>query len=114
MLFRSALFFSELSSLAKYATFDIIPFDTEVAEDQIWTWKKGKKHTWERVLTGGTCFNAPTEYVNARDYDGHIVLTDMEAPKPKPSKCQRMWATTPECAERPYFTTTERIIVVEP
>jgi predicted metal-dependent peptidase len=66
-----ALFFSELSSLSKYASFDIIPFDTEVAEDQIWTWKKGKRHTWERVLTGGTDFNAPTEYVNKKgDYDG--------------------------------------------
>ena len=57
-------------------------------------WKKGKKHTFERVLCGGTNFDAPTEYVNQRDFDGHIVLTDMEAPKPKPSKCQRMWATT--------------------
>ena len=109
-----ALFFSELSSLAKYATFDIIPFDTEVAEDKVWTWKQGKKHTWERVLTGGTDFNPPTTYVNERDYDGHIILTDLCAPKPKPSKCQRMWATTPEHAERPYFTTSERIIVVEP
>ena len=109
-----ALFFSELSSLAKYATFTIIPFDTDVAEDQVWEWKKGKKHTWERVLTGGTCFDAPTEYVNARDFDAHLILTDMEAPKPKPSKVQRAWVTTPEYAEKPYFTTNERIIVVEP
>ena len=109
-----ALFFSELSSLAKYATFTIIPFDTEVAEDKVWEWKKGKRHTWERVLTGGTDFNPPTEYVNARDFDAHLILTDMEAPKPKPSKVQRAWVTTPDCAERPYFTTNERIIVVEP
>ena len=109
-----ALFFSELSSLAKYATFTIIPFDTEVAEDQVWEWKKGRKHTWDRVLTGGTCFDAPTDYVNARDFDAHLILTDMEAPKPKPSKVQRAWVTTPECAERPYFVTNERVIVVEP
>ena len=108
-----ALFFSELSSLAKHAEFTIIPFDTEVDPDKVWIWKKGKKHTFERVLCGGTNFNAPTEYVNQRDFDGHIILTDMEAPKPKPSKCQRMWATTPQYAERPYFTTNERMLVME-
>ena len=109
-----ALFFSELSSLAKYAEFTIIPFDTDVDPDKVWVWKKGKKHTFERVLCGGTNFDAPTEYVNQRgDFDGHIILTDMEAPKPKPSKCQRMWATTPEYAERPYFATNERILVME-
>ena len=109
-----ALFFSELSGLAKYATFTIIPFDTDVAEDKIWEWKQGKKHTWERVLTGGTDFNPPTEYVNGQDFDAHLILTDMMAPKPKPSKVQRAWITTPEYAERPYFHTNERIIVVEP
>ena len=110
-----ALFFSELSSLAKYAEFTIIPFDTDVDPDKVWVWKKGKKHTFERVLCGGTNFNAPTEYVNQRgDFDGHIILTDMEAPKPKPSKCQRMWATTPEYAENPYFSTNERMLVMEP
>ena len=108
-----ALFFSELSSLAKHAEFTIIPFDTDVDPDKVWVWKKGKKHTFERVLCGGTNFNAPTEYVNQRDFDGHIILTDMEAPKPKPSKCQRMWATTPQYAERPYFTTNERMLIME-
>ena len=108
-----ALFFSELSALAKYAEFTIIPFDTDVDESKVWVWKKGKKHTFERVLCGGTNFDAPTQYVNERNFDGHIILTDMEAPKPRPSKCQRMWATTPEYAERPYFTTNERMLIME-
>ena len=108
-----ALFFSELSALAKYATFTIIPFDTDVDESKVWVWKKGKKHTFERVLCGGTNFDAPTQYVNERNFDGHIILTDLEAPKPRPSKCQRMWATTPEYAERPYFTTSERMLIME-
>ena len=108
-----ALFFSELSGLAKYAEFTIIPFDTDVQEDKVWVWKKGKKHTFERVLCGGTNFDAPTRYVNERKFDGHIILTDMEAPKPRPSKCQRMWATTPEYAERPYFNTNERMLVMD-
>jgi len=108
-----ALFFSELTSLAKYAEFTVIPFDTEVAENEVFVWKKGKKQTWERVKTGGTCFNAPTKWVNEKDFDAHLILTDMEAPKPVSSKIQRAWVTTPEYAERPYFVTNERIIVVE-
>ena len=108
-----ALFFSELTSLSKYAEFTVIPFDTEVAEDEVFVWKKGKKQTWERVKTGGTCFNAPTKWVNEKDFDAHLILTDMEAPKPVSSKIQRAWVTTPEYADRPYFVTNERIIVVE-
>ena len=64
-------------------------------------------------MCGGTDFNPPTDYVNERDFDGHIILTDMYAPKPKASKCQRMWMTTPEYAKRPYFTTKERIVAID-
>ena len=110
-----ALFFSELTGLSKLAEFTIVPFDTDVDESKVWVWKKGKKQTWERVLCGGTDFNAPTDYVNKRgDFDGLIILTDLEAPKPKACKCQRMWATIPQYAENPYFTTNERVIVMEP
>jgi len=108
-----AAFFSELNSLAEIAEFTVIPFDTEVADDKVYTWKKGQSKKTERVLTGGTCFNAPTKYVNERDFDGHIVLTDMMAPKPIPSKCQRMWMTTQAYANRPYFQTNERVIAID-
>lgn len=108
-----SIFFAELNGLAKYAEFTVVPFDTIVAEDEVYVWKKGKRRTFERVSCGGTCFNAPTRWVNEREFDGHIVLTDMEAPKPIPSKCQRMWMTTPDCAARPYFTTNERVIAVD-
>jgi predicted metal-dependent peptidase len=76
-----ALFFSELSALSKYAEFTVVPFDTEVSEENVFVWKKGKKRTWERVSCGGTNFDAPTKWVNEREFDGHIILTDMEAPK---------------------------------
>ena len=107
-----AAFFSELNKLANVAEFTVVPFDTQVAEDKVYVWKKGEKKKTERVLSGGTCFNAPTEYVNARNFDGHIVLTDMYAPKPKPSKCQRMWMTDKNGAARPYFSTSERIVAI--
>jgi len=105
-----AAFFAELNKLAEIASFTVIPFDTNVSEDNIFVWKKGKKIKHKRVLSGGTCFDAPTVYVNERGFDGHIILTDMYAPKPKASKCQRMWMTTPSCAKNPYFETKERVV----
>ena len=108
-----AAFFSELNKLAEIAEFTVIPFDTAVAESKVYVWKKGQTKKTERVLTGGTCFNAPTKYVNERGFDGHIILTDLMAPKPVASKCQRMWMTTKQYAARPYFSTNERIIAID-
>lgn len=107
------MFFAELNKLSEIASFTVIPFDTRVDEDKVYQWRKGTSHKAERVLSGGTCFNAPTEYVNNGAFDGHIVLTDMCAPKPKSSKCQRMWMTTKEYADAGYFTTNERIAIVD-
>ena len=106
-------FYAELNKLSQLATFTVIPFDTAVAEDKIFIWKKGQSKKRERVLYGGTCFDAPTEYVNKNNFDGHIIITDMYAPKPKRSICQRMWMTTADMARRPYFKTSERVIAVE-
>ena len=108
-----AMFFAELNKLAQVAEFVVIPFDTRVDEDKVFTWKKGQTRLPERVLQGGTCFDAPTQYVNDKGFDGHIVLTDMCAPKPKSSKCQRMWMTTKEHANRNYFSTNERVVAVD-
>ena len=108
-----ASFFNELNSLSKLATFTVVPFDTEVDESKVFVWKKGESRDWERVLCGGTCFNAPTKYVNDRDFDGHIILTDMYAPKPIPSKCQRMWITDENGKTNPYFDTNEVVVAVK-
>ena len=90
----------------------MIPFDDAVFEDKIYVWKKGETRKRERVLTGGTDFNAPTEYVNKNNFDGLIILTDMYAPKPKRCNVQRMWMTTEQCMRHPYFTTKERVIAI--
>ena len=108
-----AMFFAELNKLSEIAEFVVVPFDTRVDEKLVYTWKKGQRRQAKRVMRGGTCFDAPTDYVNERGFDGHIVLTDLCAPKPKPSKCQRMWMTTPKYASRPYFETKERIVAIE-
>ena len=106
-------FFAALDKLAKLASFTVVPFDTEVCEDHVFEWKKGKRYKAERVRYGGTCFDAPTKWVNERNFDGHIVLTDLCAPKPITSKCKRLWVTTPQYAERPYFETKEIVLVVD-
>lgn len=109
-----ASFFSELNKLASLAEFTVIPFDTEVDPSLVYTWKKGESKTWERVKCGGTCFNAPTKYVNdQRKFDGHIILTDMEAPKPIRSQCQRMWMTDQNGKDNPYFSTQELVIAID-
>jgi len=105
-------FFGELNGLAKLAEFTVIPFDTEVDESKVYVWKKGQNKPAERVLHGGTCFDAPTKYVNDNSFDGVIILTDMEAPKPKRCKAQRMWLTDERGARNPYFKTNERVIAI--
>ncbi len=108
-----AQFFAELNNLSKLATFTVVPFDTEVDESKVFVWKKGENRDWERVLCGGTCFNAPTKYVNKLKFDGHIVLTDMCAPKPVPSKCQRMWITDESGKAQQYFDTNEIVLAIK-
>ena len=108
-----AAFFAELNNLAKLAEFTVVPFDTQVDESKVYIWKKGKSQKPERVLCGGTCFDAPTDWANNNSVDGLIILTDMEAPKPKACKAQRMWLTDARGASRPYFQTNERVIAVD-
>ncbi len=108
-----AAFFSELNKLATLATFIVVPFDTQVEESKVYEWKKGQNKKAERVLCGGTCFEAPTKWANENNVDGLIILTDMEAAKPSRCKAQRLWMTTKACAQRPYFQTNERVIPID-
>jgi predicted metal-dependent peptidase len=90
-------FYGFMEQFASILEFTFIPFDDGVFEDQIYKWKKGTKHACERVLQGGTNFDAPTDYVNEHKFDGFIIMTDMCAPAPGPSKCPRLWITTENC-----------------
>jgi len=86
-----AEFFSEIGVLSSIVDFDLIPFDTRVYEEKIVRVKKGQTVKRERVLTGGTDFDAPTRYVNEHNYDAHIIVTDLGAPTPARSVCKRLW-----------------------
>ena len=107
-------FFAELNTLAKIADFTVIPFDTRVDPEKNWVWKKGQSRKTERTMYGGTCFDAPTKFVNETGgFDGLIICTDMEAPKPVRCKVQRMWITDEYHGNRPYFNPKpERMVVV--
>jgi predicted metal-dependent peptidase len=107
-------FYAELDSLSQYVTFTVIPFDSDVGVKDIFTWKKGERRTWERYMCGGTDFNAPTAYVNAHpEFDAHIILTDMCAPKPVSSKRPRIWMTDRANAEHPCFDPRpERLVII--
>jgi predicted metal-dependent peptidase len=107
-------FFAELNTLAKIAEFTVIPFDTRVDPEKNWVWKKGQSRKTERTMYGGTCFDAPTKFVNETGgFDGLIICTDMEAPKPVRCSVQRMWITDERHGNRPYFNPKpERMVVV--
>jgi len=106
--------FDWLGEFAKYVSFTVVPFDAEVFEKKIYVWKKGEKRKRERVLYGGTDFNAPTKWVNSGNFDGHLIITDMLAPKPVRSNCQRMWVTDRWGSNSTYFKPTgERVLILD-
>lgn len=106
-------FFAFLNKFANIATFTVVPFDSTVCEEAIYVWKKGETRKWHRVRYGGTNFDAPTDYVNKRNFDGHIIITDMQAAKPKASKCQRLWITDSYNKKYQWFQTNEKVLAID-
>jgi len=88
-------FFSELGSLTKRTTVDILPFDCSADIKDMFEWKKGTHPKLERVRGGGTDFNAPTAIVNdvknRGKWDGFLILTDGECGAPDSSRVKRGW-----------------------
>lgn len=88
-----AEFFSELGSLTKKVTIDVLPFDTIALEKDLYTWRKGANIPAKRVRGGGTDFNAPTQFANDPKnrgrWDGMLIMTDGECFAPGPSRIKR-------------------------
>jgi predicted metal-dependent peptidase len=102
---------TELNSLAEFVEFEVIPFDTDFSEEDIYTWEKGEKFdAIERVRCGGTNLDPATKYVNEEGYQGHIMFTDMQAQKPVRSQCPRLYLV-PENSE-PHFETEEQVVEI--
>ena len=91
------LAFAELRSLARHTEFTTFHFDTAVDEKSEALWKKGRTPQAHRTRSGGTCFDCVTKHANKNRgrFDGYIIITDGEAPKPKPSKVKRCWLVVP-------------------
>jgi predicted metal-dependent peptidase len=88
-------FFSELGTLTKRVTVDILPFDCDADEKDIFEWRKGTTPALKRVRGGGTDFNAPTTLINdAKNrgrWDGFLIMTDGMCSAPGPSRVKRGW-----------------------
>jgi predicted metal-dependent peptidase len=86
-----------LEQLSKTHTFVYYYFDSQVDEESKTTWKKGKRATFGRGLSGGTCFNAVEDHFRkiSKNFDGCIVMTDGYAAKPKTCTTKRCWVICP-------------------
>lgn len=89
------MFFSELGSLTRKVTIDVLPFDCVADSKDIFTWRRGQKPALKRVKSGGTNFDAPNGIVNDPQnrgrWDGVLVMTDGQAPQPSNSRIKRAW-----------------------
>ena len=89
--------FGNLAAFSNFATFSYVPFDAECKKEDIKVWKRGQKLPIFRTKNGGTNFDAPTKLFNdCKEYDGLIILTDLQAPKPEPCRSRRLWITNEE------------------
>lgn len=91
------LAFGELRSLAKRTQFTTFHFDTSVDESSESQWRSGKTPQAHRTRCGGTDFDCVNTHANKNKhrFDGYIVITDGEAPKPKASRLKRGWLIIP-------------------
>lgn len=108
-----AIAFSWIGDLTHILDVTVAPFDAAVAPEHVFTWKKGQPHALERVACGGTDFDAPTAYANANKFDLHVVITDMCADRPGPSKCRRVWLTTAQNAKNTACAGSEPVLVLD-
>ena len=108
------MFFGALSELAKNVTFTVFHFDSEVDEDSKYVWKKrqGFRSPY-RTRYGGTCFSSVETHFRkvSGAYDGYVIMTDGQAPKPENCISKRCWVVLP--GQKLYFNPDKRDTVVE-
>lgn len=111
------LFFGELTALTRHIDIDVVYFDTECNERDIFTWKKGRPlpPRARREKCGGTDFDAPTRMVNQAKnrgrWDGVCIMSDGECSKPEASRLRRLWVICPD--RKLLFDTTDRVITLK-
>lgn len=103
-----------LSSLSRYASFSYVPFDCQVHEEGIKSFKHKERFAIGRSRVGGTDFDAPTQWFNEnRDkYDALFIATDGEACAPSVCAKKRMWLI-PEGSNLAFDTSEEIVYIGE-
>lgn len=108
-------FAAELATLTKRISVDILPFDCDAKEKDIFEWRKGTRPQLKRIRSGGTDFNAPNRIVNDPKnrgrWDGVLVCTDGEAPAPEGSRVKRGWVLG--AGQKLYFNSDELQVFID-
>jgi predicted metal-dependent peptidase len=109
------MFFSELRTLSKRVSIDILPFDADAREGDIFTWRRGTIPDLKRIRCGGTNFDAPSDLFNdAKNrgrWNGLLIMTDGECGKPASSRGKRGWIIGK--GQRLLFETDELIVKLD-
>lgn len=96
------MFFAELEQLTKKVDVTLLHFDCSCSIKDLYEWKKGARPKLNRVKSGGTNFDAPTDLVNDPKnrgrWDGMLIMTDGQAPAPGNSRIKRGWILGQGCA----------------
>jgi predicted metal-dependent peptidase len=111
-----ALIFAVLGSLTRKISITVAPFDTDVAEGEVFEWKKGQAcPKLKRVKQGGTSFKAACDWANDPKnrgrWDGCLIASDGESFDPGPSKLRRAYIIVP--GRKLLFPTKELVIQME-
>lgn len=109
------MIFGHLRGLAEKVEFTVAPFDTEIDLENVFQWERDDDVPARRTRSGGTCFEAPTNFCNEGHYDGMIIATDLCAPFPGPCNVERLWLTDRSHYENygEKFGEREVVIIVE-
>lgn len=91
------IFTNWINTLTQKIDIEFVPFDTECLSENVVKWNKNAipREALVRIKSGGTDFNAPSMLFDAPEnrnrWDGLIILTDGQAPKPVEVRKKRAW-----------------------
>ncbi len=107
--------FEELIKLNKFCEFTYIPFDCIVQEQEIKHFERAElsknSSPLFRVFSGGTDLNVSSEYVNKRNFSGHIIITDLYGICTTASRCKRLWITMDYCSNISFNNKFKEVIL---
>jgi predicted metal-dependent peptidase len=109
-----AEFFAELTNLSEDIDFYAIHFDVSPDEKSLRKWEKGSTLQPSRTRRGGTEFKPVSDYADQNNYDGLIILTDMQASEPPTSQVRRLWITSKPNLPQKDWCGGEYVVAIEP